>query len=202
MRATGECESAAAKAEFDVLQNRFDEATNAMRSRESGLDEARSELAALQAALAAAQAELGCLREQLAAASRIDAWHEERTAAELARQQLENELDALRQHGAELAEALADERGKRSGSAIGWSEELRRLRKAVERHAEILAVRCELDRCPQTPPPPVADAAPPPAAARRLAGQEPVVDAVRGAIRIVAAKQDSQTGRTRPMKSN
>jgi hypothetical protein len=57
------------------------------------------------------------------------------------RQQAENELDQLRHRAAELADALAEQKRLMGEQREQWSEELRLLRRAVDRQSELLVHR-------------------------------------------------------------
>jgi hypothetical protein len=54
---------------------------------------------------------------------------------------LENELDVLRHRGAELTETLAEQKRLVAEEREHWNEELRHLRRAVERQSEVLNQR-------------------------------------------------------------
>jgi chromosome segregation ATPase len=92
----------------------------------------RGELTALRTELAAAQGQLQSkpdepdLRESLAAA-----------LAE--RDQVEVELDQLRHRAAELADSLAEQKRLQNEQRDQWSEELRLLRRSVEKQSELIA---------------------------------------------------------------
>jgi seryl-tRNA synthetase len=91
--------------------------------------------------LVAAQAELATMREQLAAKSDEANVAEQLSAALTERQQLEAELDLLRRRAAELSDALGEQKRQVSDEREKWSEELRQLRRAVDRQSELLVQR-------------------------------------------------------------
>jgi chromosome segregation ATPase len=112
-----------------------------LRSQFGPLAESVTDSASLRTALVAAQGELAQLREQLAAPRPDGLLQEQLAAADLQRQQLESELDALRHRGAELAEALAEQKQAVGQEREQWNDELRQLRRAVEKQSEVLARR-------------------------------------------------------------
>ncbi len=112
-----------------------------LRSQPATAETSATETATLRATLALAQTELAQLREQHAAPAVDSALHEQLTAAEVERQQLESELDVLRNRGAELAEMLTEQKQAATQEREQWNDELRQLRRAVERQAEALVRR-------------------------------------------------------------
>jgi hypothetical protein len=129
-----------------------------LRTQFGPLAESLAESVALRTALATAQAELAHLQQQLAAPQPNALAHEQLAAADLQRQQLEIELDALRHRGAELAEALSEQKQAALLEREQWNDELRQLRRAVEKQSEVLTRRAV----------PAASAAAEPAAARAV----------------------------------
>jgi chromosome segregation ATPase len=102
--------------------------------------ESAAEVARLRGELAAAEGELARLREQTSQAPN-QLLQEQSAAGQAERQQLESELDMLRNRGAELCETLAEQKRLAATEREKWNEELRQLRRAVERQAEVLAQR-------------------------------------------------------------
>ncbi len=121
-----------------------------MRSQVAPWVQAVAEAAQLRAELAAAQGESARLREQLASAAPDAGASEKLQSLENERRQLELELDAVRHRTAELDAALEDQKRLMASERERWNEELRHLRKAVERQAELL-VHGASAAAPQTP---------------------------------------------------
>jgi chromosome segregation ATPase len=96
--------------------------------------ELRGELSAVREALAKSRAEAS----DSAACIQLQG---ELAAANSERQQLESELDLIRQRAAELGEALDQQRHAMGQERQQWSEELRHLRRAVEQQSEVLVRR-------------------------------------------------------------
>jgi chromosome segregation ATPase len=155
-QARGESARAAERLELQIEQNQqlrrqFEQAEKErealrgdiaqLRTQFGPLAESVTECAALRTALVAAQSELAQLREQVATPRPDGHLQEQLTAADLLRQQLESELDALRHRGAELAEALAEQKQAAAQEREQWNDELRQLRRAVEKQSEVLARR-------------------------------------------------------------
>jgi chromosome segregation ATPase len=90
----------------------------------------------LRGQLTATQAELARLRELANLPSAETQLREELGAVELQRQQLEAELDSVRLRTAELQDTLEEQQRLVAEERQQWNEELRRLRRAVERQAE------------------------------------------------------------------
>ncbi|MEX0677078.1 MAG: hypothetical protein WD063_08385 [Pirellulales bacterium] len=121
-----------------------------LRGQGAPLAESAAEAAQLRAELDAANSELTRLTEQMAQSPDTAFLQEQLAAAEMERQQLENELDLLRHRGAELVEQLAEQKRVGAAERDRWSEELRQLRKAVEMQSEALAQR--IGSPPPAPP--------------------------------------------------
>jgi len=139
-----------------------------LRGQFTPLAESAVETAELRVQLAAEQAELVRLRET--AAVRGDSLLSEQLAAERTqRSELESELDVLRHRSAELSETLAEQKRLWAVERDQWNEELRQLRRALERQADLLAQRGAQTADDQ------------PGAARPAATRE--ADAVVGALR-------------------
>jgi chromosome segregation ATPase len=97
-----------------------------------------TEAAELRSQLAQAQAQIA--RLQQAGASRHDSSVDAALEAERSqREALESELDLLRHRGAELTESLGEQKRLWNAEREQWNEELRHLRRAVEKQAEVLA---------------------------------------------------------------
>ena len=105
------------------------------------LTESTVEAARLRGELVAAQAELTSLRDQLAAQSERPDLSQRLAEALDERQQAESELDLLRHRAAELAESLGEQKRVMAEEREQWSEELRLLRRAVDRQSELLVHR-------------------------------------------------------------
>jgi len=91
----------------------------------------------LRQALAAAQEEIHRLSDSNPSSASVDGLTdalliEQVAALEAERRLLEAELDMLRHRGADLAEALADQKRQATLEHSLWSEELRQLRRAIE----------------------------------------------------------------------
>jgi chromosome segregation ATPase len=112
-----------------------------LRSQFAPLAESAAETLQLRGEVTLAQSELGRLREQLAKQRPDEGLAEQLAAEQSQRQQLEMELEALRHRGAELAEALGEQKRLLTSEREHWSEELRQMRRAVEKQAEVLAQR-------------------------------------------------------------
>jgi chromosome segregation ATPase len=121
-----------------------------LRAQFGPLAELATETGLLRGELAAAQAELVRLRDQPVSAPADPLLQEQLAAAELQRQQLESELDGLRHRGAELSEALAEHKRSAAQEREQWNDELRQLRRAVERRSEVVARR--VTPLPDQPP--------------------------------------------------
>jgi hypothetical protein len=83
---------------------------------------------------------LARFRDQAASVPADTDLREQLTAADAEREQMESELELLRNRGAELAEALAEQKRTTADEREQWNEELRQLRRAVERQSELLAL--------------------------------------------------------------
>lgn len=116
-----------------------------LRTQFTALAESAAEAVKLRGELADAKSLLARQQEQLAAApadnTLSESLNQELAAERLQRQQLENELDVLRHRGAELTEALAEQKRAVADEREHWNEELRQLRRAVERQSEMLNQR-------------------------------------------------------------
>jgi chromosome segregation ATPase len=110
-----------------------------LRAQFGPLAESASDAARLRGELASAEAELARLRDQTASVPADADLREQLTAAEAEREHMESELELLRNRGAELSEALAEQTRTIADEREQWNEELRQLRRAVERQAELLA---------------------------------------------------------------
>ncbi len=93
----------------------------------------------LRGELAAAQTDLVAARERLEAKNKEPDLREPLAAALAEREQIEVELDQLRHRAAELADALAEQKRQQGEQREQWNEELRLLRRAVDRQSELLA---------------------------------------------------------------
>jgi len=116
-----------------------------LRTQFTALAESAAEAVKLRGELADAKSLVARQQEQLAAAPlgnvQSEALNQELAAERLQRQQLENELDVLRHRGAELTETLAEQKRAVAEEREHWNEELRQLRRAVERQSEMLNQR-------------------------------------------------------------
>jgi chromosome segregation ATPase len=92
----------------------------------------RGELATVRTELAAAQTQLQSKQEQ-------PDLRESLAAAIAERDQVEIELDQLRHRAAELADSLAEQKRSQNEQRDQWSEELRQLRRSVEKQSELIA---------------------------------------------------------------
>src|SRR5262249_98705 len=87
-----------------------------------------------------AQAEAQIVRLQQAGASRSESSVDAALEAERSqREALGGELDLLRHRGAELTESLGEQKRLWNAEREQWNEELRHLRRAVEKQAEVLS---------------------------------------------------------------
>ena len=86
---------------------------------------------------------------------------------------MESELDVLRHRGAELSEALAEQKRTAAAERDHWNEELRHLRQAVEKQSEMLNSR---------PPQPPAETPPVGSGANRGASNGQGTDKVIGSV--------------------
>ncbi len=127
----------AAKAE----RQRLDAVLVEQQSQISALTETVVNTAELRGQLTATQAEVSRLREQGSGKGEEVALQVELAGAKSERQQLENELDLVRQRAAELSESLDDQKRSIAAERQHWSEELRQLRRAVERQSEMVVRR-------------------------------------------------------------
>lgn len=112
-----------------------------LRTQFTALAESAAESVKLRGELADAKSLLARQQEQLAAAPADNNLSEELAAERSQRQQLENELDVLRHRGAELSEALAEQKRAVADEREHWNEELRQLRRAVEKQSEMINQR-------------------------------------------------------------
>jgi chromosome segregation ATPase len=144
-----------------------------LRSQLAPLAETTVESAKLRGELAAAQTEMVRLREQLAAVPNETGLHEQLAEAQDERQQLEAELDVLRARGAELTESLAEQKRLTAEERDQWSEELRQLRRSVDRQSELLVKNATASATTASSSPPA------PSAADAGRNGDAVVDTVR-----------------------
>ena len=163
---------AAAQAERDRLEA---ELTTWQKQAATTADAANS-AAELRGQLTAAQAELSRLREQVSQPTAEAQLREDLAAAETQRQQLETELDSVRLRAAELNEALDEQRRSITEERQIWSEELRQLRRAVERQSETTTRRTRRASAAAEEPRRAANGVSLAAAERRA---DPVIDTVR-----------------------
>ena len=112
-----------------------------LREQLGPLTEATVDAARLRGELATAQQELAAVRMQLETKDNQPDLSEQLAAETAERQQVELELDQLRHRAAELAEALAEQKKLVSEERDQWSDELRLLRRAVDRQAELMVHR-------------------------------------------------------------
>jgi len=112
-----------------------------LRTQFGPLAESATETLQLRNDLSTTKAELCRLQEQVAAARGDDSLSERLAAEQSQRRELENELDALRHRGAELTEALSEQKRIVAAEREQWNEELRQLRRAVEKQSELLSQR-------------------------------------------------------------
>ena len=110
-----------------------------LRAQFGPLAEAASDTGRLRGELALAQAELARLHDQVAGTPENVDLRAQLAAVEAEREHMESELELLRNRGAELSEALAEQKRTMSQQREDWHEELRQLRRAVERQSELLA---------------------------------------------------------------
>jgi DNA repair exonuclease SbcCD ATPase subunit len=143
-RLNGECEASRG----DLAQ---------LRAQFAPLMQAAAEAAQLRADLSGAQGELSRLREQLAAAPADAVSGDQLAAMQVQKQQLEGELDSVRNRAAELAVALDETKRQTGAEREQWSEELRQMRKVLERQSELLS-RANTPAAPTAPTTPAAAA--------------------------------------------
>jgi chromosome segregation ATPase len=105
------------------------------------LTETAVEAERLRGELAAMRTDLAAVREQLEKKSQEPDLREPLAQAQVEREQVEAELDQLRHRAAELTDALAEQKRLQNEQREQWSEELRLLRRAVDRQSELLANR-------------------------------------------------------------
>jgi chromosome segregation ATPase len=112
-----------------------------LRAQFAPLTEATVDAARLRGELATAQADAAALRGQLAAKADQPDLGPQLAEALAQRQQVESELDQLRHRAAELADELAEQKRVMADQREQWSDELRLLRRAVDRQSELLVHR-------------------------------------------------------------
>ncbi|MEX2112623.1 MAG: hypothetical protein WD845_05520, partial [Pirellulales bacterium] len=93
----------------------------------------------LRGELAAARTELATANQQLETRNKEPDLREPLATALAEREHVEIELDQLRHRAAELADALAEQKRLQNEQREQWNEELRLLRRAVDRQSELLA---------------------------------------------------------------
>lgn len=169
-----------AQQNVEAQATRLTELTDKLLQSQRELVEAQAEIQrqreALEASRAAASAEAATessdskeLREQL---QRLE---QERAALAQERTLLEAELDAVRSRSAELAESLGQHQRQMAEDRARWADELKSLRRLVERLAEQTPERETVSVAAAT------TLSAPPANARREAseaGADPVLDSV------------------------
>ena len=131
-----------------------------LRSQFGPLTEATVEAAKLRGEMAAAQLQLATLHEQAAARPDHAQLGEQLSAALAERQQLEVELDLLRRRGAELTDALNEQKRVMVEERERWSEELRQLRRSVDRQSELFVLRSSTGNGVQPAAPTASEARP------------------------------------------
>jgi chromosome segregation ATPase len=129
---------------MEVERALWGEGLGQIRSQLESLVSSSEQAAQLRDRLVAAEADLAASREQPAAVPAAPDTSEQLAAEQALREQLEGELDALRLRGAELSEALNEQKQIAAAERDQWSEELRQLRRALERQTEFLAQRLAL----------------------------------------------------------
>lgn len=134
------------------LRQRLHELELAAQRDATALEQAQAALAAasnqdsgraeLQSQLDAKAAELAQLREQLASADGpAVALRQELNDAELERRSLEMELENVRARAVELSDNLAAQKRQANEDRTHWSNELKEMRRVLERQAELLSQR-------------------------------------------------------------
>lgn len=126
---------------LEAERSQWGEELSQIRAQLQSLAGTSEQAAQLRDRLAAAEADLAASREQAAVAPATADASELLAAEQSLREQLEAELDALRLRGAELSEALNEQKRLTAAERDQWSEELRQLRRALERQTEFLSQR-------------------------------------------------------------
>jgi chromosome segregation ATPase len=122
------------QSQIERLQDDETESRNELtqlRAQFGPLTEATVEAARVRGELATVEGQLAELRDQ-------PDMREQLAIAITERKQAESELDQLRHRSAELSEALAEQKRLVSEEREQWSDELRLLRRAVDRQAELM----------------------------------------------------------------
>jgi chromosome segregation ATPase len=149
--AQAQAESVTGKEMLESAKEHNQELHADVKKLQSELDLARTELSQtrlqtgpsteaveLRSQLAQAQAQIA--RLQQTGAGRHDTPVDAALEAERSqREALESELDLLRHRGAELTESLGEQKRLWNVEREQWNEELRHLRRAVEKQAEVLS---------------------------------------------------------------
>lgn len=140
----------AAVDERDRLRDELDAANTELARQavvSSRLAEAKQEVAALKDSLRHERAEAARLQMDAGLADELRARVEE----------TETELDLVRKRGAELAEALAEQRRVTVRERTEWASELKQLRQLLERQSDLLVKRYEALAGDETPERPAAE---------------------------------------------
>jgi chromosome segregation ATPase len=136
-----------------------------IQRQHEALEAARAEMAPASAAADPSQA---ALREQL---QRLE---QERALLTQERTVLETELDSVRNRAADLAENLAQQQRQMAEDRVQWAEELKYLRRLVERIAQQSPEREAM----AAPPAPASAPTPSPRGDPSSPGADPVLDSV------------------------
>lgn len=126
------------RAQFEHLTGERDAARNELaqlQSQVTPLTDNISETATLKGELEAARFQIKRLQDQIAVGPTDSEAHEQQLAAQFRREQLETEVETLRQQAAEMSETLAQQLRLGSQERQQWFEELRLLRHLIERGA-------------------------------------------------------------------
>ena len=107
-----------------------------LRSQFAPLAENAVEAARLRGELAAAQADIARLRDQAATPGEGAELQARLSAVQAERQQLQSELDTLRQRAVELSETLGEQQRVSAGERERWNEELRHMRHVLEQQSQ------------------------------------------------------------------
>jgi chromosome segregation ATPase len=110
-----------------------------LRAQFGPLTESAIEAERLRGELAAIRTELAAAHTQLQSKQDEPDLRESLAAALAERDQVETELDQLRHRAAELADSLAEQKRLQNEQRDHWSEELRQLRRSVEKQSELIS---------------------------------------------------------------
>jgi chromosome segregation ATPase len=184
----------AARSQADRLTELAEQLVRTGRELSETREQLQQQRQALEAPCGGTSSADGALREKL------DRLETERAEWQQERAILETELEAVRNRVAELAEALADEKRAGAEERTRWSDELKRMRRLLERSPGP-PPDADAAAAPGAPVPVSPEPSAEPCAAKTAAVGDPVLDSVAAQFEMLqkdAAKRRQSSSKSRP----